>query len=495
MIGDSGFGRPAVESYGTRRQRKVLLAGSALILIASVLAVLGRRGVGPHPQSLPTYGTGGVEASPGELGPAEELLSSPGASPGTLTSPGRPGGGATRAGSGGSGSPWQPPGGKTYPVANLFTPAEDRIGITDTQITLCGHAALTLGAVFNNNEEDFGVYWRMLNDSGGIYGRKVVFDWQDDQYTGNGAVQAAAACKEQNPFFLVGGIGFDQVPNVRNWAEQNRMLYLYSMATEEGALDKKFSWSGSPSIETVGRVLAQLTLRDYPGKKVGVAYVDSENWRGANRAFVVELARHGVDPKSIPQVAIANNNDVLTDKVLAMKNSKAEVVFLNMNALAMGRWILESDSQQYYPVYMGYGFNLTTETFGSTMKKFPPARAVWVTPAYDPQDTSTPWYPEIKRMQEAFRKYRPNKTPNDIDWIVWLAMKSFHRLLLDCGPDCTRNKLAGMFLGGYAVTEPPLCRVDYSRGRIAGYLLNVYTATPRGDTVYWRQTSTCTPGF
>ena len=40
-------------------------------------------------------------------------------------------------------------------------------------------------------------------------------------------MQAAQKCKDLNPFLLIGGIGFDQIPAVRQWAEQNKMLYIY----------------------------------------------------------------------------------------------------------------------------------------------------------------------------------------------------------------------------------------------------------------------------
>src|SRR5205823_1748657 len=75
-------------------------------------------------------------------------------------------------------------------VANLFHANEDRVGITDKTITLCGHAALIFATAFNTKPADLTVYWQMVKDRGGIYGRNVDVTFEDDQYKPDVAVQA-----------------------------------------------------------------------------------------------------------------------------------------------------------------------------------------------------------------------------------------------------------------------------------------------------------------
>ena len=89
-----------------------------------------------------------------------------------------------------------------YTAANLFSPSQDRIGITPTALTMCIHAPLIFGPAFQDSATDFQVYWKYLNDQGGIYGRKVNMVFTYDQYTPSGGVQAAKQCQQSNPFLM-----------------------------------------------------------------------------------------------------------------------------------------------------------------------------------------------------------------------------------------------------------------------------------------------------
>ena len=41
--------------------------------------------------------------------------------------------------------------------------------------------------------------------------------------------------------------------------------------------------------------------------------------------------------------------------------------------------------------------------------------------------------------------------------------KQIAQMLIDCGPQCTRNKLAGLLLTGYKANVTPNCPEDWSR--------------------------------
>ncbi|MGH2651398.1 MAG: hypothetical protein ACRDHK_09335, partial [Actinomycetota bacterium] len=93
-------------------------------------------------------------------------------------------------------------------------------------------------------------------------------------------------------------------------------------------------------------------------------------------------------------------------------------------------------------------------------------------------------------------KYHPgDKEPNDVDWMFWLALKGVHQMLLDCGPACTRNTLAGMLESGYRGIAPPLCPADFSFGHLGGFEANIMEAVPRGSGSVWENVATCKAGF
>jgi len=410
-----------------------------------------------------------------------------------------PGTGTGGGGGGGGGNvivkPPSTPGG--VPEANLYTGAVNTQGINADRLVLCEHAGITLAGAFGNDAAHFDTYWRMVNENGGIHGRDVDLVLEDDGYNANQASTAFDACNSANPFLIIGGIGFDQIPSVRQKAEDNKELYIYGTATQAGTANARYSFAAGPTVEYMGRRFAEATAKYNKGKRVGVLTVASPGWKPGAEAFAKRLGELGMSVAVTRE--IANNNDVLTNHVAAFDGA-VDVVFLNVNALAFTRFITEADTQDFHPRIIGWSFNLVPETgegkVGEAMQRFPLIQGLSVSPVHDPA-VSYPWKDEYQKMKAAYVKYYGNDEPNDIDWIQWLGMKFFHQLLLDCGKSCTRNKLAGLLLTGYAKTVSPNCKTDFARGkgRFGGWYANYWQAVDRGNTSVWKQIETCKDRF
>lgn len=469
------------------------------IVAVSLVAVLGVACSGqPRADGDGQSPTGTESGVPDLVDESGSPLATPSgiASPGTGSSPS--GSGGTGGGTGGGGvkvkTPSSPGG---VPEANLYSGDANRQGITNDEIVLCEHAGITLAAAFKNDPSHFDAYWRMVNDNGGVYGRDVDLILEDDGYNANQASSAFDACNSANPFLIIGGIGYDQIPSVRQKAEDNKELYIYGTATEAGTKGAEYSFAAGPTVEYMGKRFAEAVAKYNRGKRVGVLTVASPGWRPGAETFETRLKQLGMTVAVTRE--IANNNDVLTNHVAAFKGN-VDVVFLNVNALAFARFITEADGQEFYPRIIGWSFNIVPETgegrVGGTMQKFPLVQGLSVSPAHDPA-TSYPWSGEYKKMKAAYVKYYGNSDPNDIDWIQWLGMKFFHQLLLDCGKDCTRNKLAGLVLAGYKKTVSPNCPTDFARGngRFGGWYANYWQAIDRGSTSVWKQVETCKDRF
>lgn len=441
----------------------------------------------------PTSSGSGVEGTASPT-PGETPSGSPAASPGVSasrspgTSGGGGGGGSGGGGGGGSG------GAGSWKDATLFSGGANRQGITSDSIVICEHAGITLASAFGNDPARFDAYWRMVNDQGGVYGRKVQLSVVDDGYNANQAATAFDDCRSRKPFLIIGGIGYDQIPTVRTKAEAAKELYVYGTATDKGTAGNMYSFAVAPTVEYMGRRFAEAMLKYNNATKIGVLTVSSDGWKGGADTFEAVMKAHG---RQVMRREIANNNDVLTSHVVAFEQAGVQAVFANVNALAFSRLVTESDSQSYYPIISGWAFNLASDNFGSTMRKWPEGtiQGLSATPVWDPQ-TAYAWSKEMARVKSYYEKYY-GAAPNDIDWIQWIAMKALHRFLLDCGKDCTRNRMAGMLESGYRGQDQPSCPVDFARGggRFGGWFTNFWDTIYRGSTVVWRQRETCVDHF
>jgi ABC-type branched-subunit amino acid transport system substrate-binding protein len=311
-------------------------------------------------------------------------------------------------------------------------------------------------------------------------------------------VSAAETCKSRNPFLLLGGIGFDQIPAVRNWAEANKLLYLHHIATEP-AKTGTYSFTLSPSVEQTGKAFGEHIAGRYKGRKIGVLYRQSENWAPGRAAGVAEMKRRGITPtRDLP---VTNGQGVYSQQLTELAGAGVEVVWIWENALNAAQIIQQASQQGYRPTWVVFPFQTTLDVLNQAGGQTDRIDGVAAWPSYAPggYGGAFPEFEfdaEIKRFEAAYAKLRPGVRPNDLLWQVWVGNKVLHDMLLTCGPDCNRNRFAGMMLDGYRKHTKPGCLVDFSDprsrgGHAGGFSFFAQETFTRGSTAFWRTTRYC----
>lgn len=381
--------------------------------------------------------------------------------------------------------------------ANLFTGAANTRGITSDTIKVCGHAPLSLGAVLNTKPEDLLVFWRWLNDKGGLFGRKFDITLEDDQYTAEGGVPAAQKCAERNPFMIFGAIGSDVIPPVRIWAEQNKELYLYGFTLKKGSEKLRYSYSATISQEDTALVVADMTVKQFPGKKVGLLWRNTNNVQPGRDAYKNYVTSHG--NKIVADLPVQKNQGTYTQEIITLQQAGAEVVFILDDAVSQLNVVKQGKTQQYNPQWLLFTFNIQTQTLGNDALT-PPLRGANLAPAYECHTFDGPYAAyanDIREFEAAYAKYAPNTDlcgiAGDIAWGGWLGFKGIASLFETCGQACTRNRFAGVMESGYKATIGALCQLDFTgdghHGGFSADLMEAY-AGPRGR-VALRNTQRC----
>lgn len=390
-----------------------------------------------------------------------------------------------------------PPGEKP---SDIFTPAEEKVGLSPTEIRMCVHAALTYGAAFNTGEADLNVYWQYVNEElGGIYGRKVNMRYINDNYSPDTAVQAATQCKsDHNPFVQLGGIGFDQIPAVRNWAEQNRMLYIHHTATVEGSQSLKYSYSGKPTTEKMGEMFAELALLRASGKKIGIIKRASQNWEPGVAAFK-KFANGRLNIVYEREVAVNQGNYI--NEISELRGKGAELVWVWLNALETTEFVKQARAQTFAPQFMVFPFNLESQTLGNDALN-PSMIGVGMYQAYSHADDSGPfqkYIDDIREFKRQYAKFRPSAdldgVGGDLIFLAWADWKAMHGLLLSCGPNCTRDKLIDVMRASNNPVTSSYCPIDFTRAgsrQHGGHRVSVMeTYRAPDNNVNWRNTHYC----
>jgi ABC-type branched-subunit amino acid transport system substrate-binding protein len=442
---------------------------------------------------LPVISTPGGGSTPGTSGGSTGRVVGPVATQASGT-----------AGTTGTGSTAATTGGATGAVqdtrSHLFTAAENTIGITPTSIKMCAHAALTYGKAFNTDVKDLNVFWDALNaEKGGIYGRKVSVDYQNDNYDPATAVTAAKTCVAEGIFMLLGGIGFDQIPSVRNYAESVHELYLHHSATINGSKGLKYSFSELPTVERVGEGFAQLAAAKFKGKRIGILKRDSTNWEPGVTAFKALAKTYGLN--IVGEEKAAANAGSYAGQINNLKNvDHADVVWIWLNALESTEVVTQMKAQRWSPDLMVFPFNLTSQTLGSDAMN-PPMDGVAMYPAYSQGDYSGPfasYADDMKQFEAQYAKYDPgvklSGVAGDLLFLNWTAQKALYKQFLLCGKDCTRNKFVDVLEGYHGTPISSACPIDFTTGdhhHGSEYLTFMQTYVSPSGKINWRETRKC----
>ena len=412
----------------------------------------------------------GAAAAPGGTAPGSDgtTVTGPAGAPGSVAGPGAQQPGSTTSGA--TAAPGAPGAGAgpaaPAPRTQLFSGKDDVVGISADTITFCVHAALTYGRAFNTTPDEFNVHWQEVNAKGGIFGRKVQVTYENDNYSPTTAVEAATACREKNPFFLLGGIGFDQIPAVRNYAERTKTPYIHHSATVQGSQGLKYSFTSSPTVERVGDGFAALTAERFRGKKVGIIGRDSANWEPGTAGYRAGAKKYGFTIVAEAKVPASKGN--YTDEILKMKNAGAEVVFTWENALTNIQIVRQALAQNYRPGWVVFGANLMSQTLdGDALQPPLVGAAMNATYSYRSYGGAFAAYAsDMKQFEAEYAKWKPDVdlsgVSGDLLFWNWTAQKGLEALLRACGKDCTRNRFIDTFTTFKGAATPAGCPADFS---------------------------------
>ena len=155
-------------------------------------------------------------------------------------------------------------------------------GLTKTQILLGATGPLT-GAESQYQPTLSGAkaYFDYVNAHGGVNGRKIVYQIEDDQYDPAKTVPLTQKLVEQDQVFAIfNSIGTEHALAVRDYLNEKKVpqLFVGSGAAVIGAQRAKYPWTIGllPSFEGEGLIYGRLIAKSRPKAKIAVLYENDE---------------------------------------------------------------------------------------------------------------------------------------------------------------------------------------------------------------------------
>ncbi|HEY3701200.1 MAG TPA: ABC transporter substrate-binding protein, partial [Acidimicrobiales bacterium] len=281
-------------------------------------------------------------------------------------------------------------------------------GITATNITIGSHQPLTGVAAPGYSEiaPSAKALFDDVNAHGGVNGRKVTYNYQDDGYNPtNTATVVRSLVLQDNVFAIFNGLGTPTHLAVQQFLNTERVPDLFvASGCDCWNNPGKFPYtSGYQTDYTVeGKITGQYIKNTFPGKKVGYLYQNDDFGQGGVQGLDQQIPKSSVVSR---QTYVPTNLDV-GPQVAALQASGAQVAVLYtvppFTALTLGA----AAKIGYHPQWVTSSVSPDPTTLTGLLKGSSLLEGL-VTSNYLPStsDTANPWVQTFKRIHD---QYVPN---------------------------------------------------------------------------------------
>jgi branched-chain amino acid transport system substrate-binding protein len=317
-------------------------------------------------------------------------------------------------------------------------------GATDAEIKI-GNIMPYTGAFFEygSTGRAEAAYFQMINDQGGLRGRKIEFISVDSGSDTDKSIALAHQMVEQDQVLLMAG-NWGTAANlaIRSYMNQKQVPQLFVAATDAAFDDPShYPWTMGfqPSRRTEGLVYAKYVRENKPGAKIAILYSHDESgdeWLQGIRDGLGEKS----SAKIVKEVAFEYSDPQgLETQIAALKDSGADV-FMN---LAVGRFatlaIRKAYDMGWHPLEFIPNASLSIAAFLEPAGLQKSAGIItnarsksWLRP----QSRSDP---AVRAFLEWMKKYNPDANIRDANIVYgYQVAQTVVEVLKKCGDNLTR---------------------------------------------------------
>ncbi|MHC2672201.1 branched-chain amino acid transport system substrate-binding protein [Bradyrhizobium diazoefficiens] len=288
-------------------------------------------------------------------------------------------------------------------------------------------------------------YFKMINDHGGINGRKINLIQYDDAYSPPKAVEQVRKLVESDEVLLTFQIiGTPSNAAVQKYLNSKKVPQLFAATGASKFTDpKNFPWTMgyNPNYFVEGRIYGQYILREHPNAKIGVLYQNDDLGKDYLNGIKAGLGDKAA--KMIVTEASYEVSDPTVDsQILKIKDAGADLFFSATTPKQAAQAIKKIAELGWHPVQI---VDINATSVGAVMKPagLDAAKGVIsVNYGKDPLDPTWKDDAGMKRYLDFMAKYYPDgdKDSNFNTYGYGTAQLLAH-VLQQCGDNLTRENV------------------------------------------------------
>jgi branched-chain amino acid transport system substrate-binding protein len=324
--------------------------------------------------------------------------------------------------------------------------AADTPGVTATEIKI-GHTNPYSGpaSAYGTIGKVEAAYFKMINEQGGINGRKINFISLDDGYSPPKTVEMVRRLVEQEQVAIVWQpLGTPSNSAIHKYLNQQKVpqLMVATGATKWGD-PKNFPWTmgWQPTYQAEGHIYAQYVLKNVPNAKVGILYQNDDYGKdyvkglkdglgeNAKKVIVMEQSYEVTDP-------------TIDSQVVNLKNSGANVFFNVTTPKFASQAIKKAHDIGWKPLHL---LNNVSASVGAVLKPAGlEASKDLITAQYLKDPTDPQWKNDqgYKDWLAFMKKYYPEgNTEDGFNVFGYTVAQGLVHVLKQCGNDLSRANI------------------------------------------------------
>ena len=203
-------------------------------------------------------------------------------------------------------------------------------GVTDTEIKIGQTIAYSGPASsFGTVGHTISAYYRIINDRGGINGRKINFISADDGYSPPKTVEQTRRLVEQEQVLaIIGSLGSPTNASVQRYLNDRKVPQLFLFTGAARFRDPQtYPWTmaGDLSFVNETRAFARFIMEDKPDAKIGILYQNDDYGKDH-----INGLKSGLGDKAasmiVAEVPYESTDPTVDSQIVALKASGADVL-------------------------------------------------------------------------------------------------------------------------------------------------------------------------
>ena len=288
-------------------------------------------------------------------------------------------------------------------------------------------------------------YMKMINDQGGVNGRKINLIQYDDAYSPPKAVEQLRKLVESDEVLLTFQIlGTPSNAAVQKYLNSKKVPQLFAATGASKFTDpKNFPWTMgfNPNYFVEGRIYGQYILKEYPNAKIGILYQNDDlgkDYLNGIKAGLGDKAAKMVVAEASYEVA----DPTIDSQILKIKDAGADLFFSATTPKQAAQAIKKIHELNWKPVHI---LDINATSVGAVMK---PAGleaskgVISVNYGKDPLDPTWKDDPGMKKYFEFMAKYYPDgDKDSSFNSYGYMTTQLLIHVLKACGDDLTRENV------------------------------------------------------